>query len=29
MYLKTVTKLNLSKNAPLSVEMQRAIIADQ
>lgn len=29
MYLKTVTKLNLSKNAPLSVDMQRAIIADQ
>ena len=26
---KTVTKLNLSKNAPLSVEMQRATIADQ
>jgi len=26
---KTVVKLNLSKNAPLSVEMQRAIIADQ
>lgn len=26
---KTVTKLNLSKNAPLSVEMQKAIIADQ
>lgn len=29
MALKTVTKLNLSKNAPLSVEMQKAIIADQ
>ena len=26
---KTVTKLNLSKNAPLSVELQRATIADQ
>lgn len=26
---KTVTKLNLSKNAPLSVEMQRAIVVDQ
>ena len=29
MALKTVTKLNLSKNAPLSIEMQRATIADQ
>jgi recombination protein RecT len=29
MCLKTVTKLNLSKNAPLSVEMQQAVIADQ
>jgi recombination protein RecT len=29
MCLKTVTKLNLSKNAPLSVEMQKAVIADQ
>lgn len=29
MCLKTVTKLNLSKNAPLSVDMQKAIIADQ
>lgn len=29
MALKTVTKLNLSKNSPLSVEMQKAIIADQ
>lgn len=26
---KTVTKLNLSKNAPLSVDLQRAVIADQ
>lgn len=26
---KTVIKLNLSKNAPLSVEMQKAVIADQ
>lgn len=26
---KTVIKLNLSKNAPLSVEMQRAIVVDQ
>lgn len=26
---KTVTKLNLSKNAPLSVEMQKATLADQ
>ncbi len=26
---KTVTKLNLSKNAPLSIEMQRAIVTDQ
>jgi recombination protein RecT len=29
MCMKTVTKLNLSKNAPLSVDMQKAIIADQ
>lgn len=29
MALKTVTKLNLSKYAPLSVEMQRAVVADQ
>jgi len=29
MGLKTVTKLNLSKNAPLSINMQRATIADQ
>lgn len=29
MALKTVTKLNLSKNGPLSVEMQKAIITDQ
>lgn len=29
MALKTVTKLNLSKNAPLSIEMQRAILSDQ
>jgi len=29
MALKTVTKLNLSKNAPLSVEMQKAIVFDQ
>lgn len=26
---KTVTKLNLSKNGPLSIEMQRAVLADQ
>lgn len=26
---KTVTKLNLSKNAPLSIELQRAVVADQ
>lgn len=26
---KTVTKLNLSKNAPLSIELQRATVADQ
>ena len=26
---KTVTKLNLSKNAPLSIELQRATLADQ
>lgn len=29
MALKTVTKLNLSKNAPLSIEMQQAILSDQ
>ena len=29
MATKTVTKLNLSKNAPLSIDMQRAIISDQ
>ncbi len=29
MALKTVVKLNLSKNAPLSIDMQRAVIADQ
>jgi len=29
MSLKTVTKMNLSKNAPLSIEMQRAVLADQ
>jgi recombination protein RecT len=29
MSIKTVTKLNLSKNAPLSIEMQRATLADQ
>ncbi len=29
MALKTVVKLNLSKNAPLSIEMQTAILADQ
>ena len=29
MALKTVTKLNLSKNAPLSVELSDAIKADQ
>jgi recombination protein RecT len=29
MALKTVTKLNLSKNAPLSIEMQKAIVFDQ
>jgi len=29
MALKTVTKLNLSKNAPLSIEMQRAVLSDQ
>lgn len=29
MMLKTVTKLNLSKNAPLSIELQRALKADQ
>lgn len=29
MSLKTVTKLHLSKSAPLSIDMQRAIVADQ
>jgi recombination protein RecT len=29
MALKTVTKLNLSKNGPMSIEMQRAVLADQ
>lgn len=29
MCMKTVTKLNLSKNAPLSVDMQRAVTFDQ
>lgn len=29
MALKTVTKLNLSKYAPLSIEMQKAILTDQ
>jgi recombination protein RecT len=29
MCLKTVSKLNLSKNAPLSVEMQKAVVVDQ
>lgn len=29
MCIKTVTKLNLSKNAPLSIEMQKAVIVDQ
>jgi recombination protein RecT len=29
MACKTVTKLNLSKNAPLSVEIQKAIVTDQ
>jgi recombination protein RecT len=29
MALKTVTKQNLSKNAPLSVEMQKAVVVDQ
>ena len=29
MALKTVTKLNLSKNAPLSIDLQNAIISDQ
>jgi len=29
MSLKTVTKLNLSKKGPLSIELQRGIIADQ
>ena len=27
--IKTVTKLNISRNAPLSIEMQRATVADQ
>jgi recombination protein RecT len=29
MALKTVVKLNLSKNAPLSIDMQKAIVFDQ
>jgi recombination protein RecT len=29
MALKTVTKLNLSKNAPLSIELKRAVLSDQ
>jgi|GEM_PF-197896 len=29
MAMKTVTKLNLSKNGPLSIEMQKAVLADQ
>jgi len=29
MALKTVTKLNLSKNGPLSIELQRAVLTDQ
>lgn len=29
MCLKTVTKLNLSKNAPLSIDLQRAVVVDQ
>ncbi|MGH2666012.1 recombinase RecT [Flavobacterium sp.] len=29
MALKTVTKLNLSKNGPLSIELQRAVLVDQ
>lgn len=29
MAMKTVTKLNLGKNAPLSIEMQKAIVFDQ
>ncbi len=29
MALKTVSKLNLSRNAPLSIEMQKATVADQ
>jgi len=29
MSLKTVTKLNISKNGPLSIEMSKAVIADQ
>ena len=29
MALKTVIKLNLSKNAPLSIEMQQAVLSDQ
>lgn len=29
MCLKTVSKLNLSKNAPMSIEMQKAVVVDQ
>ena len=29
MALKTAIKLNLSKNAPLSIEMQQAVLSDQ
>jgi len=29
MALKTITKQNLSKNAPLSIEMQKAVLTDQ
>lgn len=29
MGLKTVTKLNISKNGPLSIEMQKAVLSDQ
>lgn len=29
MALKTVTKLNISKNGPLSIELQRAMVSDQ
>jgi recombinational DNA repair protein RecT len=29
MALKTVSKLNLSKNAPLSIELETALITDQ